>query len=285
MAEKTTGIRTILGIIGSPRRLGNCELFAKEVSRHVDVDHRLDLVRLSDLTIMPCQGCYSCIGEEGRCRIQDDTEFLIEHVRTCDALIIASPVYFLGTHGSVKRLLDRAFSFFHAIDTMEKKPCILVNTYGMRDRIGCAPQALRTLAAFLGVEVKASVSLEAALPGDILLNEAAIKEAARLGRVLFDEAETMQPDPGGRACPFCGNNIVRIRETDLICTLCHGTFTMDGEGGAVPNDAGWDVLDIRFVREHRLWLAGMKARFLATRKELSRLSGPYRDIGRWLKPE
>ncbi len=282
--------KSILAIIGSPRRLGNCELFAKEIWRHAPDGVLLDLVRLPELNIMPCVGCYQCIGPNGRCGIGDDADFLVEQVRTHDALIIASPVYFLGTHGSFKRLLDRSFSFFHVVEAMGRKPCVLVNTYGLKERLGTAPQALLTFASFLGLEVKASVSLQAALPGDVFASEAYRETAARLGRLLFEpkRADALfageAPGDVGRVCPFCGNDIVRMRDKDFICTLCHGTFTLDDEGRTVRGEEGWRVQDIRFVRDHRTWLSGMKDRFLANRKEIARLTLPYKEDGRWLKP-
>ena len=136
--------RTVLAIIGSMRRMGNCELFVKAVSENIPVEHELALVRLPDLNILPCRGCYACVAE-GTCRIRDDIPFLIDRIVSSDALIIAAPVYFLGAHASVKRLLDRAFSFFSAVEKISKKPSLLVNTYGMENRIGTAPQALLTL--------------------------------------------------------------------------------------------------------------------------------------------
>ncbi len=99
--DATAPKRTVLAIIGSMRRMGNCELFVKAVSENIPVEHELALVRLPSLNILPCRGCYACV-TEGTCRIRDDIPFLIDRIVSSDALIIASPVYFLGTHASVK---------------------------------------------------------------------------------------------------------------------------------------------------------------------------------------
>lgn len=272
--------RKVLAIIGSMRRMGNCELFAKAVSANIPVKHTLQLVRLPDLDILPCRGCYACV-TEGECRIRDDIHFLIDRIVSADALIIASPVYFLGTHASVKRLLDRAFSFFSTVEKISKKPCLLVNTYGMENRIGTSAQALLTLASFLGLDVKASVSLKAALPGEILATKKNLEWASRLGKLLFSKDKKRRE---GRSCPFCGNDIIRMRRRDFVCTLCHGSFSLDGKGRPVKGGPGWDVGSIEFVHAHREWLKGMKERFLAERKELLRLALPYRDMGHWVEP-
>jgi multimeric flavodoxin WrbA len=272
---------TILGIIGSQRRLGNCELVVKEISKKIDIEHDLNLVRLPALNIRPCNGCYRCI-DDGTCGIEDDASFLIRQIAAADAVIVAAPVYFLGAHASIKCLLDRAFSFFTAVENLAPKPCILVTTYGMKDRIGVAPQVLLTLASFLGFDVKGSVSFEAALPGDVLKSKKHRQTIERLAKGLFRPAPRRHRV---RACPFCGSDIVRMRPADFICTLCHGTFHLDGSGKAVRDKKGWEVGNIEFVRSHREWLRGMKQNFLANRKEIVRLTIPYKEIGRWIEPE
>ena len=45
----------VLALLGSPRRLGNSELMAKEISRQIPEPHRLKLVRLPEMDIRPCR--------------------------------------------------------------------------------------------------------------------------------------------------------------------------------------------------------------------------------------
>jgi multimeric flavodoxin WrbA len=271
--------RIILGIVGSLRVLGNCELFVKQISASIPFTHELRLVRLPSLAILPCNGCYRCI-EHHTCPLKDDLPFLLDQISAADALVIASPVYFFGAHASIKQLLDRAFSFFGVTERMKRKPCILVNTYGMKERIGVAPQTLLALASFLCLDVKSSVNIHAALPGDVLTDERHVLTAKSLGSLLFGE----KADIPKHGCPFCGNDIVRMRKDDVICTLCHGSFNLGKSGRAQEGKRGATVDDIETIRAHREWLMGMKARFLANRKELRRLSHEYKDIGHWVKP-
>ena len=271
---------TVLGLIGSQRKLGNCELFVKEVARNIPCDHTLRLIRLPSLDIRPCNGCYRCV-DTGTCSIEDDIPFLVREIASADALIIAAPVYFLGAHSSVKRLLDRAFSFFDATERTQGKPCLLVNTYGMKDRIGTSPQTLLSLASFLGLDVKASVSLQAALPGDVVSQKGHLRTAARLAHLLMTDGAMRR---NTRSCPFCGNDIVRMRTSDFICTLCHGSFHLNERGTPIKGEHGWDVGNIEFVRAHREWLKGMKARFLARRRDIAARTLPYKDIGKWIIP-
>ena len=59
-------------------------------------DHDLDLVRLPELNILPCTGCYRCV-DDGVCRIEDDMAFLVEQVA-----VVRRP------HHRVARLFPRA---------------------------------------------------------------------------------------------------------------------------------------------------------------------------------
>ena len=58
-------LKNILAIIGSLRKLGNCEIMAKEISRRIDEPHELRLLRLSEYEIRSCRGCYNCLRNQG----------------------------------------------------------------------------------------------------------------------------------------------------------------------------------------------------------------------------
>lgn len=279
--RRSTKCKVILGIVGSQRKLGNCELFTKEVAKNVPFEHELRLVRVPSLNIRPCNGCYRCLTDAG-CPIKDDTVFLRGQIAACDALIIASPVYVFGAHGSMKMLLDRVWSFYPIFKETAGKPCLLVNTHGFKDAIGVAPQALLAMAGFLCLDVKASITVQAALPGEVLSNKRHLQTAARLGRILFTEKRMKRPDYG---CPFCGNDIVTLRKDSFLCTLCHGSFYMDNQGRPIGQQAGWDVWDPESIPKHREWLQGMKKKFLTTKDELRSLTEPYKEIGQWVEPE
>ena len=277
-AEKT---RQILGLIGSPRKLGNSELITKEISRHITVPHTLKLIRLPSLNILPCKACYGCI-MDNPCPLDDDMGFLLKEIVRADALIIASPVYFLGTNAIFKKILDRGFLFFDILQKVYKKPSVLVNLYGMKGRIGAAPHTLLTFASFLGLDVKASVDIHAALPGEVIMDPRNINVAGRLGKMLFSKKKA---GAGARVgCPFCGCEFVLMTRHTFICTLCHGKFSIDKDGVRARIKEG----DIFGTPEHRLlhkeWLKGMKDRFFDSRKEILRAALKYKDVGEWIIP-
>jgi multimeric flavodoxin WrbA len=270
---------TVLALIASPRVLGNCETFTKEVSRNIPEGHRLKLIRLTSLKIGRCRACYGCV-VGNRCPIEDDMVFLLDEIARADAFIIASPVYYLGANASIKAILDRGFLFFDILGKTHGKPAILLNFYGMPGRIGVAPQMLETLAAFLGLSVKASLSIKAALPGEALMNKANTALAARLGKALFSPGKRKRT--GG--CPFCGCEIIRVVPKGFVCTVCHGSFTTGPKGRFVKAKEGGILGPPEHMLLHREWLRGMKERFNEKKREIMKTIIPYRDEGEWVEP-
>ena len=176
--------KRVLGLIASPRALGNCETFTKEIARHIPGPHTLKLLRLTSLDIRPCRACYGCV-MGNPCPEKDDMEFLLDRLAQADAVILASPVYYLGANAIIKAICDRGFLFFSILRQTFNKPIILLNFFGIPERVGMAPQMLETFATFLGMSVKASQLIQAALPGEALMNEKNLALADRLGRILF----------------------------------------------------------------------------------------------------
>ncbi len=279
IAPPVEGSKRILGLLGSSRRLGNCEVFVKEIFRHVPAESKLSLIRLPGLNIASCRGCYACIMGQP-CPTTDHMGFLKAQILQADALLIAAPVYFLGAHSIIKRILDRGFLFYEDAERNQRKPCILVSVYGIEGKMGVAPQAMRALAGVLCLDVKACVSLKAALPGEVVSDPRHLELAQELGQTLF--SENRRKTLGG--CPYCGCEIVRLRGRQLICTLCHGSFRLDERARAIKLKRGWEVGTVKFVREHTAWLKGMKDRYQADRKGLLRLTLPYKEIGTWIEP-
>ena len=269
--------KLVLGLVGSPRKLGNCEIFTKEISNQLTVNHRLKLIRLPSLNILPCNACYGCV-MDNPCPNNDDMAFLLSQIVDADAIIMTSPIYYLGAHSIYKRILDRGFLFFTVLEKTYGKPCILINTYGIEGRIGAAPHMLRTFAAFLGLDIKASLNIMAALPGEILMQEGGRQKAVELANTLFSD-KTIKNDNG---CPFCGCEIVRMEQGKFICALCHGCFSVDSTGKALKIKDGGVLGTLEHMLKHKEWLQGMKDKFISNKKEIIRTIAGYKDIGEWV---
>lgn len=99
----------ILGINGSPHPQGNTAYALgyglKKFETKGAVTKRIDL---GDLNILPCKGCFRCIG--AACIHQDEMHLVEEAMVWCDGLILASPVYMGMVTGQMKMMMDRSVS-------------------------------------------------------------------------------------------------------------------------------------------------------------------------------
>jgi len=277
--ETHSRTKTVLGLIASPRKLGNCEVFVKEIGKNLPHEYRLNLIRLPDLRILPCNACYGCI-MGNPCPHHDDMAFLLSSIAQAEAVIIASPVYFFGAHSIIKRILDRGFLFYNILNETYGKPCILINIFGIRNRLGIAPQNLISLALFLGLDVKTVVQIQASLPGEIIMKQIHTRKAERLAGMLFSKKKERQT----YGCPFCGCDVVRIEKRYFVCGVCQGHFSIDGKGRRIKIREGGIVDSLSQMLHHRDVLRGYKNRFLVKRREILKKTLPYQDRGEWIKP-
>ncbi len=51
---------SLLIVTGSSRRMGNSEMFAKDIALRARADS-ISLLRLTDFILKPCTGCYRCL--------------------------------------------------------------------------------------------------------------------------------------------------------------------------------------------------------------------------------
>ena len=68
----------------------------------------VEFVRLKDMKINPCSGCYSCWTKTpGQCIFKDDMTELRKKFRKADLVVFASPLYIFNVTGIMKNFLDR----------------------------------------------------------------------------------------------------------------------------------------------------------------------------------
>lgn len=100
----------VLGVSGSPRKGKNTEqLLRAALNAATELDVETELISLSDLNILPCDGCNACVKEK-RCPIdaQDDMDKLKEKLMEANAVIFAAPSYFGAVPGVMKNVMDRS---------------------------------------------------------------------------------------------------------------------------------------------------------------------------------
>ncbi len=280
-------MKKVLALIASPRKLGNCEIFSKEIFRNLGPGWELNLIRLPSLNIKSCRACYLCLFDKQRCPQKDDLNFVIDALVKTDAYIIAAPTYFLGPNASVKTLLDRGLAFYGHIDKLWGKPSVAVAIAGIPGLEGYSKLGVESFAKLIYSDLRASEVVYGALPGETLLEEENKKKAKNLARALLGKRQK----PAVPVCPLCGGDTFRVLALEKVrCMLCSNTWNLRVRGDGT-------VIFLKDKQQHRLftslaearahadWLRGMKELFLQKRKELKAVCMEYAREGKWLEPE
>ena len=274
---------TILGLIGSPRPLGNSEIMVKEISRNLERPHQLKLIRLPEFNILPCKGCYMCLFGRQRCVQKDDFESVLTSIVEADALLVAAPTYFLGVNASLKRLLDRGLAFYAHIESLWGKPSVGVGIAGIEGKEGYTLLGIDSFLKMLLTDTKQTRIIYGALPGEIFLNQTNREVAAELARRLF-QSTTPRTTPH---CNVCGGDTFRfLGRNQVRCMLCSNSGTMrwkvDDPVFDIHSDAHPMFSSKADAIAHREWLIGMKDRFIQHKKALKEITLPYRKQGEWI---
>jgi multimeric flavodoxin WrbA len=180
----------ILGIIGSPRKGGNSAILAEQVvSGGASKWAQAECVTLSDLSIAPCTACAACKQNGGVCVIEDDMAGLIEKMKSADALVLATPVYYGDVTAQMKAYIDRCYSLmdmqFNSL-LKGKKAALVVTCAQPQD--GMTEHTLKTLQQFCAFnqmqivgEIKGSGVL---MPGEAKEKSNLMNAAKALGEKL-----------------------------------------------------------------------------------------------------
>jgi multimeric flavodoxin WrbA len=277
-------VRKVLALLGSPRKLGNSELIAKEISRHIPQPHRLQLIRLPQMDLRPCRACYTCLFDT--CPQQDDLSGILRALIASDGLIFVAPTYFLSANASIKQLVDRGLSFYAHLQELWGKPAVAVAVAGIPGMEGYTKLCLESAIRVMGAKLKASRVVYGALPGEVFMNDKNRQVAKTLASALFGPTPDWQRVPW--RCPACGGDTFRFLGPDEIrCMTCssHGkVLSSDGQVAfAVDPPEDHFFLTLNGARRHLDWLRGMKQRFLEKKKELKAISLDYLHEGEWLE--
>ncbi|MHC1744710.1 MAG: flavodoxin family protein [Syntrophobacteraceae bacterium] len=282
-------VRSLLGILVSPRKYGNCELFVKELYRQLPGEWELKLVRLPELSIRPCVACYQCLFGEMECVIDDDYKMVLHELVACDAYVVAAPTYFLGANASLKLFLDRGLSFYGHLDELWGKPAAGVAIAGIEGMEGQTKLDVEQFIKLTLGDLRRCEVIYGALPGEIFLTETAKAVAQGMAQSLAAETGSPPLDDQVVRCPLCGGDTFRFLPGGRVrCMLCSsgGEYRCSQEGIEVHTEAGEHPLFLTYdaAKHHMEWLRGMKEAFLAKRKELKAVTQQYTRVGQWIRP-
>jgi len=267
-------MNSFVGIIGSPRKMGNCELMVKQIAAAIPGSPKLRMVRLVEKDIRPCKACYRCL--TGDCPHQDDYSVVLRAIMEADAVVVAAPAYLRGTHSSLQRFLDRGLQAYRHVDALYGKPAVAVATAGVRDGEGSALLGVENFIRQLGLSLKGRAVVRATFPGDAIVSGEGRSVAVRLA------ASLVSPDdysPEGVSCPECKGTYFEFRGMAAIyCLSCGGTGSISVDGGTAglvigPPAHSWRKREDR--ESHRKWLIGQREEFLRQRERRKDAVKPY----------
>ena len=278
-------MKNVLGIIGSTRKMGNSELAVKMISHQIPESHSLTLIRLSDLEIKPCLGCYKCIIKDGKCTHDDDMEIFLNAFEKADGVIISVPVYLFGPNGTIKMLVDRCCMMYPRFERYSGKPCLIVVTLGVPGKDGYSAAALGSAAMTMGLEIMGEANYLAAGLGEILSHEENFRLAKEMGGALFSSKKEIVRD--GKRCQVCGSQSFKFIEGGVECLVCQNQGEMiarDGKAGIrIEKSEISELNTIEDRRHHLQWVKGKKAAYSNNREELKKMSIEYAGHGTWIK--
>lgn len=271
----------ILGLVASGRKLGNSEILAKEMLGALDGDKRL--LRLSDLSIEPCRACYACLPSGKPCIISDDLAFFLDQLAWADVVVLTSPCYFLGAHTSIKQIGDRLISVLNDGERLRGKPCVVAVSYGVADWEGYAREMAMNFARFLHLEVKGTLVVHAANPGEVVQPERLAKARSLAKQLIEPSAVDHRPDI--HVCAGCGSSLLQIQPSGQVrCVMCGliGQLSMEANKFALSFHQAEDTrFSAQGMAEHGQRLEAIKAEYMAKRKELLLLRKQYSRQDEW----
>ncbi len=265
-------MRKILGVSASTRLWGNCETSVKQVlAAAMDAGARTAFVRLPDLKIGPCKGCFRCLKAGGRCPVDDDLYEFLDGVQAVDDIVLASPVYFLSAAAALVGLMDRLLTV-NAHMTPKDAPgrAVTLTLMGNSKWRGVAEPFVNLTASLLGFEIMESLSLVAEGPGEVILRQETAERLSRLGRAL---ATGEPPEALKRSgiCPVCRSDFFHIEPPAIVCPVCGlkgdlDTYTAEGVFAASADAPRWGR---RWLVAHiDSWIRPSLDRYFGGRKEI-----------------
>ena len=182
----------VIAFASTPRTKGNSGILAEEILKGAaESGAETEKVRLHSLKINPCTACNACqANAEAPCIIKDDMQLLLNKMRSADAFVFASPIYFCSVNAKMKLFLDRWYSLFKEGNTaaLRGKRMALAFTYGDKDPFTSGTvNALRMFqdAGFaLGIDLVGWVHASCLKAGEALDNPDALRAARTLGQKL-----------------------------------------------------------------------------------------------------
>ena len=245
----------ILGLNGSERKLGNTEILVKEALMGAEEEGaQVEMLRLTDYKVFPCDGLAPCVFGNTRCNLTDDFNFIVDKIFENDGVVLGTPCYILESTAIIKQLIDRIFSVNYR-SVARGKPAAVIVPYATR---GWTPYAFvqpNILFLMLGMEVIDRALIHTQAINEVVLYDRALARVREMGRQVAKAVKTgdtsYRGEPG--ICPICQDRVLRILRDDqtVECGVCGIRGKIGVEKGKIKVRFDKDgILNHRFTQEN-----------------------------------
>jgi NAD(P)H-dependent FMN reductase len=101
----------IVVLSGSPRKNGNTDqLVDAFIKGCKSVGKTVTLFKVAHMNIGACKACKYCFSHNGECVLKDDMLQILNTIKTADAVVFASPIYYANVTGQLKVAMDRTYA-------------------------------------------------------------------------------------------------------------------------------------------------------------------------------
>jgi multimeric flavodoxin WrbA len=125
-----------IGIIASPRKDGNTDTLVREVlSAASENGYQVETYYLNQMDGKGCQACMYCKTHD-RCHQDDDISRLMESMKTADAVVFGSPLYYWEFTSQFRTFIDRLYMFLNPDFTVKLpkgKKAVVITSQGNPD--------------------------------------------------------------------------------------------------------------------------------------------------------
>jgi NAD(P)H-dependent FMN reductase len=94
--------------------------------------YETEFVKLTDLTYSGCKGCVQLCAGPQACMLADDLLQYYQKLKSADAVVLGSPLYFGTVNASMLAFIERFFGYRHVTIPIKNKPFILALSGGGR---------------------------------------------------------------------------------------------------------------------------------------------------------
>lgn len=178
--------KNIVVLSGSPRKDGNTDKLADALVKSAKSEGaKVELFRVADMNISGCKGCGYCRSSGGVCVQKDDMPQILETLKSADAVVFASPVYYFGMTAQLKLAIDRFYAQQKEGFPIKRAALLMTCGNSMPDVAEGAVATYKNILAYQKWE-NAGIIIAAGLhSADEIDGRPELMEAQKLGKELF----------------------------------------------------------------------------------------------------